>query len=153
LIFAAGHSQTVARLLSASMADPAANAGVETRQQNFERVLSREPFKGLKAILDRVGADREALCEGVHGTHSYEELLGRLGYRLTLTRQIHVQDAYSRMGLDGGIKAVFPYYEIPTQSSLPTLLNYDSTVTATPKSADFFNKMFAALKTQLSTQS
>jgi len=126
---------------------------METRQQHFERVLSREPFKGLKAILDRLSPDREALCEGVNGTNSYEELLTRLGYRITLTKQIHVQDAYSRVGSAGGIKAVLPYHDIPSQSSLPTLLNYDSTVTATPKSADFFNKMLAALKTQLSAQS
>jgi hypothetical protein len=135
------------------MADPSANAGVETRQQNFERVLSREPFKGLKAILERLSPDREALCEVVHGTNSYEELLARLGYRLTLTKQIHVQDAYSRVGLAGGVKAVVPYHDIPSHSSLPTLVNYDSTVTATPTSADFFNKMLAALKTQLSAQS
>jgi len=126
---------------------------METRQQHFESVLSREPFKGLKAILDRLSPDREVLCESVNGTNSYEELLTRLGYRIALTRQIHVQDAYSRVGLAGGIKAVLPYHDIPSQSSLPTLLNYDSTVTATPKSADFFNKMLAALKTQLSAQS
>lgn len=135
------------------MADQSANTGLETRQQDFERVLSREPFKGLKAILASLSADREALCQGVHGTSSYEELLARLGYRLTLTKQIHVQDAYSRVGSAGGIKAVLQYHDIPSQSSLPTLLNYDSTVTATPKSADFFNKMLAALKTQLSAQS
>ena len=75
------------------MADPSASTGTETKQQQFERVLSREPFKGLKAILDRLSADREALCEGVQGTHSYVELLARFGYRLTLTKQIHVQDA------------------------------------------------------------
>ena len=133
------------------MAKQSANAGVET--EYFERILSGEPFKGLKAILDRLSPDREALCEGVNGTNSYEELLTRLGYRITLTKQIHVQDAYSRVGSAGGIKAVLPYHDIPSQSSLPTLLNYDSTVTATPKSADFFNKMLAALKTQLSAQS
>jgi len=126
---------------------------METRQQHFERVLSCEPFKGLKAILDRLSPDREALCEGVNGTNSYEELLAKFGYRITLTKQIHVQDAYSRVGSAGGIKAVLPYHDIPSQSSLPTLLNYDSTVTATPKSAAFFNKMLAALKTQLSAQS
>jgi hypothetical protein len=76
-----------------------------------------------------------------------------LGYRLTLTKQIHVQDAYSRLGSAGGVKAVLPYHDIPSQSSLPTLLNYDSTVTATPKSADFFDKLLAALKTQLSALS
>jgi hypothetical protein len=126
--------------------------GTETRQQNFERVLSLEAFTGLKAILASLSADREALCEGVNSTNSYAEFLARLGYRITLTEQIHVQDAYSRVGLAGGIKAVLPYYDIPTQSSLPTLVNYDSTVTTTPKSAAFFNEMRATLKTQLSAQ-
>ena len=115
-------------------------------------MLSREPFKGLKAILDRLSPDREALCEGVHGTNSYAELLARLGYRMTLTEQIHVQDAFSRVGSAGGIKAVLPYYDIPTQRSLPTLVNLDSTVTMTPKGAEFFNEMRAALKTQLNAQ-
>ena len=125
---------------------------METRQQKFERVLSREPFKGLKTILDSLSADREALCEGVNGTNSYAELLARLGYRITLTQQIHVQDAFSRVGPAGGIRSVLPYYDIPTQSSLPTLVNLDSTVTTTPKSAEFFNEMRAELKTQLSAQ-
>ena len=125
---------------------------METRQQNFERVLAREPFKGLKAVLDSLSADRQALCDGVNGTNSYEELLARLGYQLTLTQQIHVQDAYSRLSPVGGIKVVLPYHDIPSQSSLPTLVNIDSTVTTTPKSAGFFNALLAALKVQLSTQ-
>ena len=125
---------------------------METRQQNFERVLAREPFKGLKAVLDSLSADRQALCDGVNGTNSYEELLARLGYQLTLTQQIHVQDAYSRLSPVGGIKVVLPYHDIPSQSSLPTLVNIDSTVTTTPKSASFFNAMLSVLKTQLSTQ-
>src|SRR5207249_8620017 len=119
----------------------------------FERVLSREPFKGLKAILDRLSPDCEALCEGVHSTNSYEELLVSLGYRITLTKQIHVQDAYSRVGSAGGIKAVLPYYDIPTQSSLPTLVHFNATLTTTAKASSFFNHMFAALKTQLSFHS
>jgi hypothetical protein len=130
------------------MANPTANAGTDTRRRNFERVLSREPFTGLKAILDSLSRDRETLCEAVSGANSYEELLAKLGYRMTLTRQIHVQDAFSRLGSAGGIKAVLPYYDIPTQSSLPMLVNFDSTVTATPESAGFFNKMLAALRTQ-----
>ena len=134
------------------MTDQSAKTDLETRRQNFERVLSREPFKGLKAILDSLSADREALFEGVNGTNSFEQLLVRLGYRITLTQQIHVQDAYSRLGSAGGIKAVLPYHDIPTQSSLPTLVNIDSTVTTTPKSASFFNAMLAALKIQLSAQ-
>ncbi|MBI4658737.1 MAG: hypothetical protein HY735_07780 [Verrucomicrobia bacterium] len=125
---------------------------LKTRQHDFERVLSRESFKGLKAILDRLASDREALCGQVDGANSYEELLATLGYRITLTRQIHVQDAYSRVGRAGGIKAVLPFHDIPTHSSFPTLVNFDSTVTTTPKSAEFFNEMLAALKTQLRAQ-
>ena len=125
--------------------------GAETSR--FKSILSREPFKGLKAILDIVCSDHEALCAGVNGANSYEELLTKLGYRLTLTNQIHVNDCYARVGATGGIKAVLPYYDIPTQSSFPTLVNFDATVTATPKSAGFFNQMLGALKTQLSAQS
>jgi len=90
------------------MANSSANTGLETRQENFERALSREPFKGLKAILDSLTRDREAICAGVNGANSYEELLARLGYRITLTRQIHVQDAYTRVGSAGGIRTVVP---------------------------------------------
>ena len=136
--------------LSLIMTNQSANTGPETRQQSFEHVLSSEPFKGLKAIFDIVSPDRQALFEGVNGTNSYEELLANLGYRLTLTHQIHVKDAFTRVGSAGSIKAVLPYYDIPTQSSLPTLVNIDSTVTTTPKSVSFFNALLAALKTQLS---
>jgi len=129
-----------------------ANTCVETPQQNFDRVLSRESFKGLKAVLDCISSDREALREAVRGTNSYEDLLVRLGYQITVTRQIHVQDSYSRVGATGGIKAVLPYYDIPTQRSLPTLVNFDSTITTTLESALFFNQMLGALKTQLNGQ-
>jgi hypothetical protein len=56
------------------------------------------------------------------------------------------------VGPTGGIKAVLAYHDIPTQSSFPTLVSFDSTVTTTPKSAGFFNGMLAAFKTQLSAQ-
>lgn len=129
-----------------------ANPGIETRLQRFESVLSRERFRGLKAILDSLSPEREALCAGVDGTNSYEELLARLGYRLTLTKQIHVQDCYSRIGPAGGIRVVLPYHDVPTQSSLPTLANFDSTVTTTAKAAGFFNGLLAELKAQLRAQ-
>jgi hypothetical protein len=125
---------------------------METKQQSFERVLSREPFTGLKVILDRLSPDREALCEAVDSASSYAELLSRLGYRITLTQQIHVQDAHTRVGSVGGIRAVLPYHDIPTHRSLPTLVNFDSTVTTTPDSEAFFNSMLAVLKRQLSAQ-
>lgn len=131
------------------MADPSSNTITESRQQIFERVLSGDPFQGLHAILGSLCADREALLENVHRAHSYEELLAALGYRMILTRQIHVQDAYSRMGPAGGIRSVLPYHDIPTQSSLPTLVHFDGTVTVTPKSVAFFNEMLTALKAQL----
>jgi hypothetical protein len=133
------------------MTQSSISPGTESSQQIFERVLAREPFKGLKAILDSLTRNREALREKVNSAHSYEELLTGLGYRITLTKQIHVQDCYSRMGAAGGIKAVLPYHDIPSHSSLPTLVHFDSSVTVTPESAAFFNKMLAAFKTQLNT--
>ena len=133
------------------MSDPSANTP-QTGQQDFERILSCDLFKGLKAVLDTLSPDRDALWAGVNGASSYEELVARLGYRITLTGQIHVRDAYCRVGSAGGIKAVLPYHDIPTQSSLPTLVHFDSSLTTTPNSARFFNKMLAALKAQLSAQ-
>jgi hypothetical protein len=134
------------------MTRPSPIAPAETLCENFQRILSSEPFTGLKAILDKLSADPEALFANVQAATSYDELLRRLGYQITLTNQIHVQDCYARMGPAGGIKAVLPYYDIPTQSSLPTLVNFDSTVTATYKSAGFFNELFAVLKAQLRGQ-
>lgn len=134
------------------MANQTTDIDHEARQQNFERVLAREPFHGLKAILDKVCPDRKALCEAVGGAASYEDLLGRLGYRTTLIPQIHINDAFSRVGPAGGIRYVLPYHDIPTQSSLPTLVNFDSTVTTTPKAASFFNEGLTALKKQWNTE-
>jgi hypothetical protein len=121
----------------------------ETTQQRFERILNLEPFKGLRAIFASLSRDWAAICEGVCATNSFEEFLVRFGYRLTLIKQIHVADCYSRTGPTGGIKAVLPYFDIPTHSALPTLVNFDSTVTATEKSAAFFNGLLAQLKHQL----
>jgi hypothetical protein len=131
------------------MVDSSVNTVSETRQQRFERILGQEPFKGLKAILDSLSRDRAALCDGVYGTNSYEGLLAKLGYRVTVIKQIHVADSYSRTGPAGGIRAVLPYFDVPTQSALPTLVNFDATVTVTPKSAAFFEGLLAELKRQL----
>jgi len=131
------------------MADSTASPGVETRQQQFERLLCREPFKGLKTILDSLSRDPEAVWNGVNSTDSYEDLVAKLGYRITVIKQIHVADCYARIGPVGGIRAVLPYYDIPTQSALPTLVNFDSSVTTTIKASTFFNGMLADLKRQL----
>jgi hypothetical protein len=123
-----------------------------TRQQRFERILSQARFEGLKAILERLCAEREVLYAAILGTSNYEQLLARLGHKLVLTRQIHVQDSYTRLGRAGGVKAVLPYYDIPTQSSLPTLVNFDSTLTTTPKAAAFFEALLGDLKNQFNAQ-
>jgi hypothetical protein len=126
-----------------------APTGPENRQQRFEPILSQSRFEGLKAIFERVCSDRAALYAGILGTNNYEQLLARLGYKLVLSRQIHVQDAYSRVGPDGGIKAVLPYYDIPTQRSLPTLVNFDSTLTTTSNAVAFFEGLLGELRKQL----
>src|SRR5688572_13212267 len=125
--------------MTKSTIDPAAQA----QPHDFLEIISREPFTGLKAILFSLGAEPDLLDEAIQSTRSYEELLQRVGYRIDITKQIHIQDCYSRVGSAGGIKAVLPYYDIPTGSSLPTLVNLDSTVTTTPKAAAFFNHMAA----------
>jgi hypothetical protein len=122
---------------------------VETKQQKFERVLSREQFKPLKAILDSLHIGGEVVREAVDAANSYPELLTRLGYSLVLEKQIHLQACYSRLGQAGGIKAVLPHHDIPTYSTLVTLVNFDSTLTTTPKSVSFFTDRVAELKTQL----
>ena len=125
---------------------------VETRPQRFERVLSHVTFKGLKAIFDIVATERQTLCDKVADAKTFEELLVGLGYSIGLVQQIHVQDAYSRLGRLGGIKAVLPYHDIPTHSSMPTLVNFDATLTGTPSGVAFFNKLLIALKAELSKQ-
>ena len=132
------------------MANDPFKEDVLTSQERFELVLSQAPFEGLKAILNRLSSDRAKLCSAVLEASTYAELLTRLGYRLIVTRQIHVQDCYSRLGQEGGIKAVLQYHDVPTQSSLPILVNFDATVTATPKSAAFFEALLLELKKQLS---
>jgi hypothetical protein len=82
----------------------------------------------------------------VRTANSYEEMIAALGYRITLTQQIHIQDCYARVGSVGGIKTVLPYYDVPTQGSMPTLVNFDSTITTTPQAVRFFNQLLAALK-------
>ena len=127
---------------------PMLTDGSNIGPRQFEIVLSRERFKGLKAILDGLTSDCDGQREAFNSATCYEDLLKRLGYRLVLIKQIHVQDAFSRMGRSGGIRAVLPYYETSTQSSFPTLVNFDGTVSTTPKSAAFFDELLSQLKTE-----
>ena len=48
-----------------------------------------------------------------------------------------------------GITTVLPYYDIPTHSYFPTLTLYDSTLTTTPRTAEFFNTILAQLGREL----
>jgi hypothetical protein len=118
----------------------------------FEIIFARDTFEGLKRILDRMAPDREALRIAIQAANDYEDLLARLGYRLQLVKQIHVQDAFSRLGAAGGIKAVLPHYDIPTQSSHPTLIHFDSSISTTAKAVAFFNQNLTLLQKELKTR-
>ncbi len=124
-------------------------SGSETEQQRFERVLSRDQFKPLKAILDQLRVDGAVMRGAMATTNSYPELLSKLGYQVVLVKHIHEQDCYSRLGPAGGIRAVLPHHDMATYSTLVTLVNFDSTLTTTAKSVDFFSNRLAELKTQL----
>jgi hypothetical protein len=128
-------------------------AGVGSGQQRLESVLAQPVFEGLKIIFDKLCVDPPVLYAAIKSAFTYEELLAKLGFKLAFTKQIHVNDCYSRMSPAGGIKAVIPYYDIPTQGSIPTLVNYDGTVATTPKAAVFFNAMLMELKKQLGSAS
>lgn len=121
----------------------------ETVEQHFDRLLSHDQFKILKAVLDQLQTDATAMHGAIVTTNSYRNFLSKLGYRLILVPQIHEQDCYSRMGPAGGIRAVLPVHDIATYSTLVTLVNYDTTVTTTPKSMDFYDDRLAEFKTQL----
>jgi len=138
-------TQTVATKKSTTERPPAN----ETKQQQFERVLSQNQFKPLKAILDQLRVDGAAMLGAMVTTNSYQNFLAKLGYRVVLVKQIHEQDCYSRLGPDGGIRAVLPHHDTATYSTLVTLVNFDSTVTTTAKSLDFFTDQLAELKTLL----
>jgi len=121
----------------------------ETEQQQFERVLSGEQFKPLKAILSELRKDSTVMRGAIVTTNSYPNFLAKLGYRVILVPQIHEQDCYSRLGPAGGIRAVVPHHDVATYSTLVTLVNFDSTLTTTSKAVDFFTDRLAEFKTLL----
>jgi hypothetical protein len=86
-------------------------------------------------------------------TNSYQMFLGKLGYRVIIVKQIHEQDCYARLGRAGGIRAVLPVHDLTTYSTLVTLVNFDSTVTTTDKSIDYYDDQLAAFKTDLMNRS
>jgi hypothetical protein len=134
---------------------PAANphAISETEQQRFERILSRDQFKPLKAVFDNLGMTAPVMQGAIITTNSYQMFLGKLGYRVIIVKQIHEQDCYARLGRAGGIRAVLPVHDLTTYSTLVTLVNFDSTVTTTDKSIDYYDDQLAAFKTDLMNRS
>ena len=129
------------------------SAAIETEAQRFDRVLARVEFKTLKAVLNNLGKDSTAMNAALITTNSYQLFLGKLGYRVDVVKQIHEQDCYSRLGPDGGIRAVLPVHDMATYSTLVTLVNFDSSVTTTANSVDYYDKQLADFKTQLMNKS
>ena len=128
-------------------------ASIETEQQRFERILSREQFKPLKAVFDHLGMAVQLMQAAIVTTNAYQMFLAKLGYRVIVVKQIHEQDCYSRLGPAGGIRAVLPIHDMATYSTLVTLVNYDSTVTTTPKAVDYYDNQLTEFKTQLMNRS
>ena len=125
----------------------------ESEQQRFERILSRDQFKPLKAVFDNLGMTVPVMQGAIITTNSYQMFLGKLGYRVIIVKQIHEQDCYARLGPAGGIRAVLPVHDMATYSTLVTLVNFDSTVTTTGKSIDYYDDQLAAFKTDLMNRS
>lgn len=121
----------------------------ETEMQRFERILARDEFKPLKAVFNGLSREVSAMQGALLTTGSYRNFLDKLGYRLVVVKQIHEQDCYSRIGPAGGIRAVLPVHDIATYSTMVTLVNFDSTLSTTPNSVDFYDEQLAQFKVLL----
>lgn len=147
-VFSATHFIMIKKPTAASQ--PVAE---ETETQRFERILSRAQFKPLKAVFDNLGSAILAMQKAIFTTSSYRNFLDKVGYRLVQVTQIHEQDCYSRLGPDGGIRAVLPVHDIATYSTMVTLVNFDATVSTTPNSIDFYDEQLAQFKVLLMNKS
>jgi hypothetical protein len=125
----------------------------ETEQQRFDRVLSRAEFKPLKAVFDHLGMDSALMNAAIITTNSYQMFLSKLGYRVIVVPQIHEQDSYTRLGPKGGVRAVVPLHDTATYSTMVTLVNFDTSLTTTQKSVDYYDEQLAEFKTQLMSKS
>jgi hypothetical protein len=132
---------------------PAPPKIAETETNRFNRILSRTDFKPLKAVFAHLGAENPVMIAALITTNSYQMFLGKLGYRVTVLKQIHEQDCYSRLGPAGGIRAVVPLHDTATYSTLVTLVNYDSTVTTTDKAVNYYDEQLADFKVQMMNRS
>lgn len=125
----------------------------ETDPQRFERILKRGEFKPLKAVFDNLGVTVPAMHGAIITTNSYQNFLGKLGYRIVVVKQIHENDCYARLGPKGGIRAVLPIHDMATYSTMVTLINFDATVTTTANSVEFYDDQLTDFKTQLMNRS
>ena len=125
----------------------------ETEQQRFERILLRPQFKSLKAVFDSLGIAVPLMHGAIITTNSYPMFLGKVGYRVIVVKQIHENDCYARLGRKGGIRAVLPVHDMATYSTMVMLVNFDSTVTTTANSVDFYDGQLAEFKVQLMNRS
>lgn len=132
---------------------PEPAATLESDPERFDRVLSRAEFKPLKDVFAHLGVDSAMLNAAIVTTNSYPTFLGKLGYRLVIEKQIHENDCYSRLGHQGGIRAVVPLHDSATYSTLVTVVNYNSTVATTAKSVDYYDNQLAEFKTLLMSRS
>lgn len=134
---------------------PAATAPAagETEQQRFERILLRPQFKPLKAVFDNLSIAIPLMQAAIITTNSYQMFLGKVGYRIVIVKQIHENDCYSRLGPKGGIRAVLPVHDTATYSTMVTLVNFDSTVTTTANSVDYYDAQLTEFKIQLMNRS
>jgi hypothetical protein len=128
-------------------------ASSETEPQRFERILLRPQFKPLKAVFDNLGIAVPVLQAAIITTNSYQMFLGKVGYRVVLVKQIHENDCYARLGPKGGIRAVLPVHDTATYSTMVTLVNFDSTVTTTANSIEYYDEHLAEFKVQLMNRS
>ena len=131
----------------------AAQPAAESDQQRFERILLRREFKPLKAVFDNLRIATPVMHGAIVTTNSYPMFLGKVGYRLTVVKQLHEQDCYARLGPAGGIRAVLPVHNQATYSTLVTLVNFDSTVTTTENAVDYYDEQLADFKIQLMNRS
>jgi hypothetical protein len=142
-------SKTPEAVASAKQPSPAS----ETEQQRFERILLRPQFKQLKDVFDNLRIAVPVMQAAIIGTNSYQMFLAKVGYRVVVVKQIHENDCYGRLGPKGGIRAVLPVHDMATYSTMVTLVNYDSTVTTTPNSVDYYDRQLADFKVQLMNRS
>jgi hypothetical protein len=125
----------------------------ETLEKRFTRILSRTEFKPLKAVLDNLHVSIPLMHESIVATNCYQMFLGKVGYRMVVVKQLHEQDCYSRLGPQGGVRAVLPLHDTATYSTMVTLVNFDSTLTTTANSVDFYDEQLADFKIQLMNRS